>query len=60
MAERDLTAWTQAIDRLLGSDALLCDHGARGVERANARFGWPVVARAHLSFFEALLEGRAA
>ena len=60
LAERDLTAWTQAIDRLLGSDALLCDHGARGVERANARFGWPVVARAHLSFFEALLEGRAA
>jgi glycosyltransferase involved in cell wall biosynthesis len=58
--ERDVTAWTQAIDRLLGGEAILRDHAARGVARANARFGWPVVARAHLSFFEALLEGRAA
>ena len=55
VAERDVTAWTQAIDRLLGSDAILRDHASRGVERANARFGWPVVARAHLSFFEALM-----
>jgi glycosyltransferase involved in cell wall biosynthesis len=60
LSERDVTAWTQAIDRLLGSEASLREQAARGVDRANARFGWPVVARAHLSFFEALLEGRAA
>jgi glycosyltransferase involved in cell wall biosynthesis len=57
LPERDVPAWTQAIDRLLGSDAILSDHAARGVERANARFGWPIVARAHLSFFETLMEG---
>jgi glycosyltransferase involved in cell wall biosynthesis len=58
--ERDVLAWTHTVDRLLGDDAVLRDLAARGVERANARFGWPVVARAHLSFFEALMEGRAA
>jgi len=58
--ERDVLAWAHAIDRLLGDEAVLRDHAARGVERANARFGWPVVARAHLSFFEMLMAGRAA
>jgi glycosyltransferase involved in cell wall biosynthesis len=60
LPERDVAAWTQAIDRLLGSESLLRDQAARGIDRANARFGWPVVARAHLSFFEALMEGRPA
>jgi phosphatidyl-myo-inositol dimannoside synthase len=59
LAERDVTAWREAIDRLLESDAVLRDHAARGVERANARYGWPVVARAPLSFFETLTEGGA-
>lgn len=54
--EHDVAAWTQTIDRLLGDEAMVSLHAARGVERANARFGWPVVARAHLSFFEALIE----
>jgi glycosyltransferase involved in cell wall biosynthesis len=56
LAEREVSAWSQAIDRLLGDEAVRRDHAARGVERANARFGWPVVARAHLSFFESLME----
>ena len=34
-------------------------HAGGGRERAQARFAWPVVARAHLAFFETLTEGRA-
>jgi phosphatidylinositol alpha-1,6-mannosyltransferase len=59
VAERDVTAWTMAIDRLLGDEALLRDRAARGRARAQERFAWPVVARAHLAFFEMLTEGRA-
>jgi glycosyltransferase involved in cell wall biosynthesis len=58
-AEHDVTAWTAAIDRLFGDDAARRTHAARGLERAQARFAWPVVARAHLAFFEMLTEGRA-
>jgi phosphatidylinositol alpha-1,6-mannosyltransferase len=58
LAEQDVTAWTRAIDRLLGNDAVLREHAASGLARANTRFAWPVVARAHLAFFEALTEGR--
>lgn len=57
LAEQDVTAWTTAIDRLLGDDAVLCEHAAHGLERANTRFAWPVVARAHLAFFDALTKG---
>jgi glycosyltransferase involved in cell wall biosynthesis len=60
LPERDAPAWTAAIDRLLGHDAVLREYAARGRERANARFAWPVVARAHLAFFNALMEGRPA
>lgn len=55
--EREVSAWTGAIDRLLGSDALLREHGGRGLERAHVQFAWPVIASAHLSFFESLTGG---
>jgi phosphatidylinositol alpha-1,6-mannosyltransferase len=55
LAEQDVTAWTTAIDRLLGDDAVLCEHATHGLERANTRFAWPVVAKQHLDFFEAVL-----
>lgn len=54
VAERDSRAWSREIDRLLTGDAALRELAARGIERAHARFAWPVVARAHLAFFEAL------
>ena len=49
-----------AIDRVLENPGLRRTLGARGRERAHAQFSWPVVARQHLDFFEALVEERAA
>jgi glycosyltransferase involved in cell wall biosynthesis len=57
LSERDVPAWARAIDRLLASDAVLSEYSAKGRERANARFAWPVVARAHVEFFDALTAG---
>ena len=55
LPEGDPEAWTAAIDRLLGDAALRRDHAARGLARAAERFAWPVVARAHLDWFEQVL-----
>jgi glycosyltransferase involved in cell wall biosynthesis len=52
--EADVTAWTAALDRLLADEALRRDLAARGLARAR-QYAWPVVARAHLEFFETLL-----
>ena len=57
VAEADVAAWTAAIDRLLGDDGLRRALAAKGIERANERFAWPVVARSHLTFFETLTQG---
>jgi phosphatidyl-myo-inositol dimannoside synthase len=53
--ERDVPRWTAAIDRLLGDPAKRRDLAARGLTRVHERFALPVVARAHLTFFEELL-----
>jgi glycosyltransferase involved in cell wall biosynthesis len=57
VSESDVAAWTWTIDRVLGDDATLRDYAGRGLERAHTRFAWPVVARAHLAFFDTLREG---
>jgi glycosyltransferase involved in cell wall biosynthesis len=59
VAEGDVAAWTAAIENLLGDDRARRECGARGRDRARSRFAWPVVARAHLAFFESVLEGSA-
>jgi glycosyltransferase involved in cell wall biosynthesis len=57
--EQNPAAWADAID------ALLTDDGARralsdlGIARARSTFAWPVVARRHLEFFDAILDGTA-
>lgn len=56
--EGDVGAWTAAIDRLAGTEPARRELAARGLDRAHSRFAWPVVARAHLEFFEALGEAR--
>ncbi len=53
--EGDVARWTEAIDRLLGDPDLRRDLAARGFARAHEKYAWPVVARAHLAFFEELL-----
>ncbi|HEY7498518.1 MAG TPA: glycosyltransferase family 4 protein [Vicinamibacterales bacterium] len=53
--ERDDAALSDAIGRLLRNPAARAELAARGRARAEERFAWPVVARAHLAFFEALL-----
>jgi phosphatidylinositol alpha-1,6-mannosyltransferase len=57
VAEADVAAWTAAIDDLLGDEQARRERGARGRDRARSRFAWPVVARAHLAFFESVIEG---
>ena len=53
--EADVSGWTAAIERMLGDRALRRNLSARGVDRAHERYAWPVVALAHLAFFEELL-----
>ena len=52
--ENDPAAWAREIERLLSDRAVRGDLSARSVERARSTFAWPVVARAHLDFFEEL------
>lgn len=53
--ESDVARWTEAINRLLGDPDLRRDVVARRLARAHEKYAWPVVARAHLAFFEELL-----
>jgi glycosyltransferase involved in cell wall biosynthesis len=57
VGERDVAGWTAGIDRLLASPPLRAEYAARGRARAEQAFAWPVVARAHLDFFDAVLAG---
>ena len=56
--ERDASAWRAAIDRVLASPEVGAGLTTRGLERVRCRYAWPVVARAHLSFFNELLDSR--
>jgi glycosyltransferase involved in cell wall biosynthesis len=53
--ERQAQQWTEALDRVLGDPDMRNDLCARGLARVHERFALPVVARAHLKFFEELL-----
>lgn len=53
--EADVPSWSSSIARLLADAALRRDLSARGLARAHEQYAWPVVARAHLAFFEELL-----
>ncbi|MBU8896339.1 glycosyltransferase family 4 protein [Corallococcus sp. M34] len=60
LPETNPEAWTAALARLLESPEQRAELSARGRERALTHFAWPVVARAHLDFFEQVLEQRSA
>lgn len=58
--EGDRDAWAKALERLIADGDERRRLAAAGFARARTRFAWPIVARAHLTFFDALLERRAA
>ena len=60
VSEGDSESLATAIDRVLESSGVRRTLAARGRERVHAYFSWPVVARQHLEFFEALMMKRAA
>lgn len=53
--EHRVDDWTRAIESLAGDPAKRRELSLRGQARANERYAWPVVARAHLAFFEELM-----
>ncbi|MGE0708056.1 MAG: protein kinase [Planctomycetota bacterium] len=59
LGERDLPGWTAALEELVARPERRAELAARGLTRAREVYAWPVVARAHLDFFDALVEGRA-
>jgi glycosyltransferase involved in cell wall biosynthesis len=60
VGEADTAAWTAAIDRLAADEALRRQQRERGLARVRSHFAWPIVARAHLAFFDDVLRERAA
>jgi len=57
--ERDAPALAHALDALLGDQHARRELAAAGMARARDRYAWPIVARQHLDFFDALMESRA-
>ncbi|WP_426757117.1 glycosyltransferase family 4 protein [Myxococcus sp. Y35] len=58
LPESSVSAWADALATLLESPERRRELAAHGRERAVTRFAWPVVARAHLDFFDEVLAGR--
>jgi glycosyltransferase involved in cell wall biosynthesis len=54
VAEQDEEALIDAIARLLDDESLRRALAERALHRAREHFAWPIVARAHLEFFEQL------
>ena len=57
--EKDVAAWTRAIEELVGDERRRAELGERGLARARREYAWPVVARAYLDFFAELCDRRA-
>ena len=55
LPEADAHAWTSAIAALLDDAMARREHAEQGLSRARERFAWPVIARAHLDWFEEVL-----
>jgi glycosyltransferase involved in cell wall biosynthesis len=58
LPEDDLLEWQQAIEMLTMQPARRCDLAHRGRARAESVYGWPVVARQHVDFFEHVIANR--
>jgi glycosyltransferase involved in cell wall biosynthesis len=55
LPEADPRSWAAALDALLDDRGGREDLGRRGIERARSCFAWPVVARQHIDFCDALM-----
>jgi glycosyltransferase involved in cell wall biosynthesis len=58
VGEDDEAGWRHAVERLVVDEAARRMYAQRGLARAQARFTWPIAARQHLEFFDALTDGR--
>jgi glycosyltransferase involved in cell wall biosynthesis len=58
VGESHEAGWRKALEALLNNPPWRRALGERGREHAHAHYAWPVVARQHLAFFEAILDGR--
>jgi phosphatidylinositol alpha-1,6-mannosyltransferase len=56
--EGDVVGWQQAIEQLLADPVRRSGFARLGRQRAEAVYGWPVVARQHLDFFESIAARR--
>ena len=54
--ESDLPAWTSALATLIDNPTLRQSLSRRNLDRARTHFAWPQIARAHLAFFDQLLD----
>lgn len=52
--EQDEAAWVERLSEVLENPGLRADLSGRGLERAQTKYSWPVIARQHLAFFEEL------
>jgi len=52
LPEQDVDAWIRVLERVLPDAAERARLGAAGRDRAASTFSWPIVARAHLDWFE--------
>ena len=60
VGESDADGWERALAALIGDPARRAELAARGRQRAEAAFAWPVVARQHLQFFDEIVAAPAA
>ena len=56
VGEADAAGWAAALGDLIENPGRRAELAARGAARARERYAWPVVARQHLLFFEALVD----
>jgi glycosyltransferase involved in cell wall biosynthesis len=54
--ENDGPGWTRALDEVSGDHHRRMELRRMGIERAQAEYAWPLVARRHLAFFEELID----
>jgi glycosyltransferase involved in cell wall biosynthesis len=57
LGEFDEDGWVAGLSQLLESPGSRRVLAERGLDQAQSRYAWPIVARQHLRFFEGLLDG---